>query len=403
MILSSSRRLPGKAIAHPTDDDLRKFRPIVTRKAVLSVSIIVLWLAILIAFISNRGNRFLAGYVAPLDLPLNLAGNFGEARSDHWHLGLDIRTNGKENLPVRSVADGWISRVTISANGYGNALYVTHDNNRTSLYAHLNSFSEPVADYVASIQRRKGQWTQDITIPEGKFEVEKGAIIGLSGNTGFSEGPHLHFEWRNTVTGTSINPLLEVAKVADDRAPVIKAVYWYSRDRGSDQYAAQKIYSDTDAGAKAGSSEKTLLVPSRTVSIGVTVLDKINSSPFNMGVYQVKLFMDGRSVHTFRMDSLPEANSKEVVRATDYAPRRNSPENRILLLSSPKKIPGTMRLSNGDGIINLADGKEHSMSIETKDIAGNTSTYSFTMKYPGSNYIGKPSRQISSMAQFLLL
>src|SRR5688572_10026058 len=188
MILSSGRHLPGKAIAHPTDDDLRKFRPMVTRKAGLCVSIIILCLATLIAFISDRAKRFFAGYDSPLDLPLNLAGNFGEVRSDHWHLGLDIRTNGKEDLPVRSVADGWISRVTISANGYGNAIYVAHDNNRTSLYAHLNSFSEPVADYVASIQRRKEQWAQDIRIPEGKFKVEKGAIIGLSGNTGFSEG-----------------------------------------------------------------------------------------------------------------------------------------------------------------------------------------------------------------------
>jgi hypothetical protein len=354
------------------------------RKAIVSSFIALACMAILIIIISNRDNRFFADYNSPLELPVKLAGNFGEVRNDHWHLGLDIRTNGKENLPVRSVAEGYISRVTISATGYGNAIYITHDNNRTSLYAHLNSFSEPVADYVASVQAEKEQWAQDIRLPKGRYKIKRGGIIGLSGNTGFSEGPHLHFEWRNTTTGTSINPLLELLKVTDNLAPVIEDVYWYNRDSGSDQYLAQKIYSLSAPKATAQNSLKTHLVSSRLVSLGITAIDKVTSSPFNMGVYQVRVLVNGRPVYTFKMDSLAQADSRRVNSSIDYARWQNSGEC-ILLLSTWKNALSKNKKTGGDGIIDLGDGNEHNISIETKDIVGNTSSYHFKLKYSGNN------------------
>jgi hypothetical protein len=350
------------------------------RKILIFLLVGITCAAMVIMVFTNNVTRVFPEYDSPLDIPIKLAGNFGEVRNDHWHLGLDIRTNGKENLSVRSVADGWISRVTISATGYGNAIYITHDNNRTSLYAHLNSFSDPVAGYVAAIQQQTEQWSQDIRMPRGKFKVKQGAVIGLSGNTGFSEGPHLHFEWRNTATGTSINPLLEVFKVSDDLPPVIEDVYWYSRTPGSDQFIPQKLYSITSSNSMEERSDKTHLVSSRLVSLGLIVVDKISSSPFNMGVYNAKVLVDGKSIYAFKMDSLAAGNSLNVNSSIDYARWQHSADC-ILLLSDCKNIYSGKDRVNGDGIIDLGDGNAHNVRIETKDIAGNTSNHEFILKY----------------------
>ncbi|HTE27426.1 M23 family metallopeptidase [Flavitalea sp.] len=370
----------AKVIAPGTINRKQQF---VTKRKAANAAIVLVFLGItvsaLLMFFSNRNTAFFPAYDSPLDIPIQLAGNFGEVRNGHWHSGLDIRTNGKENLPVKSVAGGWVSRVTISADGYGNAIYITHNNNRTSLYAHLNSFMEPIGEYVASVQQAKEQWSQDIRLPIGKFKVKKGMIIGQSGNTGFSEGPHLHFEWRNTKTGNRINPQLEVLKVRDKLPPVIEDVYWYNREAGSNPYLPQKLYSLASLTRNTENLAKTQLVPSRVISLGITVVDKISSSPFNMGVYQVKVLVDGSCVYNVTMDSLTAISSRNVNSSIDYAEWQNS-ANCILLLSPWKNAIYETSQVSGNGLIDLGDGKVHHVKIETKDIAGNTSSYDFRLK-----------------------
>ena len=130
---------------------------------------------------------------SPVDTTLSLAGNFGEIRPNHFHAGFDIRTNNREGMPIYAVADGYVSRIKISAYGYGKGLYITHPNGYTSVYGHLKSFEINIHSFTSNVQYSKELYEIDTLLPSDLLLVKKGQLIGLSGNTGGSQGPHLHF------------------------------------------------------------------------------------------------------------------------------------------------------------------------------------------------------------------
>lgn len=166
-------------------------------------------------------------FINPLNIPISLAGTFGEIRSDHYHTGIDIRTDGKEGLPVFAVAKGYISRIVVSPYGYGNALYITHPNGYISLYGHLSHFNKAITNYVKSRQYAEERYPQDITLMPGQFNVSQGDTIAFSGSTGAAEGPHLHYEIRNAKNDDPINPLLAGYICVDHLAPIIKGIALY--------------------------------------------------------------------------------------------------------------------------------------------------------------------------------
>ena len=160
---------------------------------------------------------------SPLDIPLRLAGTFGELRNNHFHAGIDIKTNRRIGLPVYATADGYISRIKVAIWGYGKVIYINHPNGFTSVYAHLNKFGDGIQEYVKSIQYEKKSYeTGNIFLKENQIKVTKGQIIGYSGRTGGFVAPHLHYEIRNTKTEKIINPLLFGIKIQDSIAPKIK-------------------------------------------------------------------------------------------------------------------------------------------------------------------------------------
>src|SRR6478672_10051233 len=165
----------------------------------------------------------------PLGIPIQLVANFGELRPNHFHMGLDIRTQGRENLPVFAAADGYISRIKIEKYGYGRAIYINHSNGYTTLYAHLNSFYDALEQYVKSKQYKDEKWEQDIELPANLFPVVKGQFIANSGNTGGSAGPHLHFEIRDTKTENNLDPLLFGMPLQDNIPPIVYGLFWYDR------------------------------------------------------------------------------------------------------------------------------------------------------------------------------
>jgi len=134
----------------------------------------------------------------PLDIPMDLSANFGELRPNHWHMGLDIRTNQKSNLPVYAAADGYVSKVRIEPFGFGRVIYISHPNGLTTLYAHLNNFYPELEQYITEKQYELESWRVDLQIPRNLLQVKKGQFIAYSGNNGASQGPHLHFEIRDS-------------------------------------------------------------------------------------------------------------------------------------------------------------------------------------------------------------
>src|SRR6476660_4530559 len=144
---------------------------------------------------------------SPLNIPMQLVANFGELRANHWHMGLDIRTQQKQNLPVYAAAEGYISRVKIEPGGFGRAIYINHPNGYTTLYAHLNNFFPALERYVKEKQYSTESWSIYLEIPPDLFPVKKGTFIAYSGTTGGSQAPHLHFEIRKTDVDVNLNPL----------------------------------------------------------------------------------------------------------------------------------------------------------------------------------------------------
>ncbi|MCB0432591.1 MAG: M23 family metallopeptidase, partial [Mangrovimonas sp.] len=165
-------------------------------------------------------------FIDPLDINLVLAGTFAELRANHFHSGLDIKTQQREGLKVYACADGFVSRIKISHGGYGKALYITHPNGYTTVYAHLQKFAPKIEAYIK--EHQYGQESYEIEVFPGAVEllVKQGDVVAYSGNSGGSEGPHLHFEIRDNEE-RPINPMLFGIDIKDTTKPIIKEVYAY--------------------------------------------------------------------------------------------------------------------------------------------------------------------------------
>ena len=230
----------------------------------------------------------------PLDIPIFLSGSFGELRSNHFHAGLDIKTQGKEGLNVFATADGYVSRIKVQQFGYGKAIYIAHPNGYTTVYGHLSKFADEIEDYVRAIQYKKENYaTGNLYFKKDKFPVKKGEIIAYSGDTGGSGGPHLHYEIRDTETEHVINPLLFGVKVKDTQAPIFKAlkVYALSSDARINQ---QRInFQIPIKNIDKGNYVADRITASAVIGFGVSVFDRFNQMPNKNGVYSAMAKCEG--------------------------------------------------------------------------------------------------------------
>ena len=146
-------------------------------------------------------------FVQPLEIPMQLSGNFGELRPNHFHAGFDFKTNQKEGLNVHASAEGYVSRIKIASNGYGKAIYITHPNGYTTVYGHLQKAVGAIQEKIEELQYAAKSYEIEAYLKPDELPISKNQIIAISGNTGGSEGPHLHFEFRDSKTEKIINPL----------------------------------------------------------------------------------------------------------------------------------------------------------------------------------------------------
>lgn len=327
----------------------------------------------------------------PLNIPMQLAANFGAVRSNHFHMGLDLRTNSQENLSVVAAADGYVSRIKVERYGFGNAVYITHPNGYTTVYAHLNKYFDKLDEYVKERQYKDEKWEQDITFSPGQFPVSKGQLIALSGNTGGSAGPHLHFEIRDTKTEECINPLLFGFNIPDRVVPSISGLYWYDRRFSTYEPGANGI-----AVKKAGNGYTTdvIQVTSPEISFAVKAVDKANQG-FNLGIYQAELLMDGQLIYSFSIDKVSYDDTRYINGCIDY-PKFTKDKMSIQHLS---ELPGmklkNYNLSGKTGIIHFEDDSVHNIEIVLKDVNGNTSKLITKVRY------ARNSQQVTSSDQLV--
>jgi hypothetical protein len=334
---------------------------------------------------------FLAGYCEaqtypqkyfrhPLDIPMKLVANFGEIRTNHWHMGLDIRTQQKVNLPVYAAADGFVSRIVVEPGGFGQAIYIDHPNGYTTLYAHLNAFFPTLAAYVKQQQYAKKSWNVDLPIPPNLFPVKKGSFIAKSGSTGGSEGPHVHFEIRDTKTGKCLNPLLFDFPITDAVAPTIYRLAMYDRNKSTYEQTPQVI-ALKKAGSRYSVPSELLRVGSDKISFGINAVDHFSGTLNPNGIYCAELMMDDKPVSQFVLNNIGYDETRYINAQVDlpYKSRGGPTFQQV----SP--LPGAMRVAydvfNGTGIIELKDNEVHNIVIEVQDVNKNTSTIHFSVQY----------------------
>lgn len=315
----------------------------------------------------------------PLNIPMQLVANFGEIRTNHWHMGLDIRTQQKVNLPVFASADGYISRVSVEPGGFGQAIYITHPNGYTTLYAHLNAFFPQLASFVKQQQYAKQSWRINLIISPDLFPVKKGTYIALSGSTGASEGPHVHFEIRDNETENCLNPLLFGFPIADGVPPTITRLAMYDRNRSTYEQSPQLL--SLKKNGSNYSVAKTIIVGSDKISFAIGAVDRFSATPNPNGIYSAFIFMDNETVSGFELKDISYNDTRYINAQLDlpYKSRGGASLQHLSPLPGAKEV--TYQIFNDDGIIHLKDEEPHAIRIEVRDASKNLSIIRFNVQY----------------------
>lgn len=329
------------------------------------------------------GNKYpLVDFRPPLDItPPALAGSFGELRPNHFHSGMDYRTNQREGYPVYAIADGYISRLRVQNSGFGLALYITHPNGYTSVYGHLQRFGPKIASQVKSIQYQKKSYEIDEFPNALMLPVRKGDIIAYSGNTGSSGGPHLHFEVRDSKTEATINPQLFGFDIPDNIPPVIYSMYVYRLNKKPFNEFTQKQYFQVAGGAGNYHLNKvTTINLSGEVGFGIITTDRHNGASGTNGVYSIELEMDGKMIYTSAVEQFKFENSKAINSHIDYPAFVNT--NKMIQKSfvDPGNPMGIYSNLVNNGRIEFNDGKLHRMRYIISDAKGNKSILAFNVQ-----------------------
>jgi murein DD-endopeptidase MepM/ murein hydrolase activator NlpD len=326
-------------------------------------------------------SKYPHGYFAdPLSIPMSLTANFGELRPGHWHMGLDLRTDQKENYPVFASADGYIAHIGIRSLSFGKFIIINHPNGFSTLYAHLNEFYPELEKYVREKQTGKESWTIELDFGENDFKVKKGDLIAKSGNTGGSQGPHLHFEIRDTKSDRSLNPLLFGFDIKDDVPPSISKIAIYDRSISTYMQTPTMIsIVKTDSGYFT--KPRKILTGNKNLSFAIAATDRVSGSKGDNGIYSAYLYYDSLPQIAFIIDSINYSESDYVNAHIDKR-YKNASGPYVQHLS---KLPGfrgrVYEDINGTGIVELNDTLIHNVSIEVFDANENLSTLNFQVQY----------------------
>ena len=321
-------------------------------------------------------------FINPMDIPLELSGNFMEPRNDHFHSGLDMRTESREGIPVKAVADGWIARIKISPTGYGKAIYIDHGNGYSSVYGHLKELQGPVAQSCLEAQYNAKDFSIDLYPEKNSIPVKQGEVVALSGNTGGSRGPHLHFEIRRTSDQRALDPEAYGYDLKDSTPPEIRGIRVYALNDTSciAPYPAQaKGYA-----AQGGNGKYTLKGNEKpsgygTVGLAINTLDRYDNSSNKFGVRKIELFVDSVATFSTHFNEVDFEVNRYCNAHMDHALFKNSDleYHRCYKLPNNKlKIYGNEK---AQGRIVLEPGKDRLVRFVITDANGNTSEIAFVL------------------------
>lgn len=317
----------------------------------------------------------------PMDLPPTTAGTFGELRANHFHAGLDFKTNQAIGIPLHAVADGYVSRLKVQFGGFGNAVYITHTNGYTSVYGHLSRFAPELAKIIRDTQYKKQSFEVDIDLKPMQVPVCKDDVFAWSGNAGASAGPHLHFEMRDMNTQETINPQLFGLTIRDKVAPTITSLWVYHLNgEPFSEYTQKEPHKVAGANGNYHLVPSTVLALNGQIGFGIGAYDMNSTSMNHNGAYSIQLNVDGKPVYTFAVERFAFDQTHAINAIIDYP----------LHLSTAREIQKSFILpgnkitvfpqSVNRGLISFNDDNTHEVMYVVKDVAGNTSTLKFRVK-----------------------
>lgn len=322
-------------------------------------------------------------YRSPLDIPHALSANFGELRSNHFHSGLDFKTQQVINKPIYAVEDGFISRISVSPGGYGLALYIDHPSTgHTSVYGHLNSFSKKITTYVVEKQYELESYRIDVQLEPHQIPVSKGEQVALSGNTGSSGGPHLHFELRDTRSEDPIDPLIFYANsVADTQKPDLRGIAFYP-------VAGSGAVNNSDQPLRLTISKNGQGVPLPIpipvkawgkIGMGVKAYDKMNGQANIYGVKYVRLYVDDEQIFSSIVNRISFDKTRMINSFVDYEDWR---ERKSFFMKSFVEPGNTLNYYDAinKGYIEIDEERNYNMRYELEDHHGNIMTYKFVVQ-----------------------
>ncbi|MCX7550437.1 M23 family metallopeptidase [Xanthomarina sp. F2636L] len=307
----------------------------------------------------------------PLDVTLVLSGSFAELRSNHFHSGLDLKTQQREGLKVYAAASGYVSRIKISHFGYGKAIYIKHPNGYTTVYAHLQRFSPEIEAYIKKIQYEKESFEVEVFPKTEDIILEKGEVIGFSGNTGGSGGPHLHFEIRDN-NERPINPLLFGYDIKDTTLPVIKEVYAYPMDNNSYVNKSTEKQKLRLISLPNGDYTVENIQAYGTIGFAIESTDRQDLAYNNNGVYNIQSFFNGNKKIDIHFNRFSFDETRHLNRFIDYEHYKTKKERLQKLFIEPHNPLSLYNESDNQGFIKVEDSTASVYKVAVKDFKDNT-------------------------------
>jgi hypothetical protein len=316
---------------------------------------------------------------SPLDVTVVLSGTFAELRSNHFHSGLDIKTQQRTGLNIYTAAQGYVSRIKVSHYGYGKALYITHPNGYVSVYAHLSKFSPRIQKYIKTCQYDKESYEVEVFPSPDELPISVDEIVALSGNSGSSGGPHLHFEIRDNEE-RPINPMLFGLDVKDTKPPFLSAVYAYPKNKTAHVNDIKKRIELRLIPNKSGDYTTEPIEAIGDIGFGIVSYDQQDMGRNKNGLSNIQSFYNGNK--TFEMDfkRFSFAESKHINRFIDYEMFKEKKSRIQKLFVQPGNTLSMLKDVDANGYITVEDSTSNVYKVRLRDFKGNESWLSIPVK-----------------------
>nr|WP_321222675.1 M23 family metallopeptidase [uncultured Psychroserpens sp.] len=323
---------------------------------------------------------------SPLDVNVILSGTFAELRSNHFHSGLDIKTQQRTGLKVYAAAQGYVSRIKVSHYGYGKALYITHPNGYVSVYAHLSKFSPRIETYIKKCQYDKESYEVEVFPSPDELPISNDQVVAFSGNSGSSGGPHLHFEIRDNEE-RPINPLLFGLDVKDSKAPMLSGVFAYPKNKKSHVNQIKKREELRLIPQKNGDYTVEPIEAYGDIGFGIVSYDQLDFASNKNGLSNIQSFYNGNKTFEIDFKRFSFDESKHINRFIDYEIFKEKRSRIQKLFVQSGNTLSMLKDIDANGYIKVEDSTNTVYKVRLRDFKGNETWLSIPIK-------GKPAKEI---------